>query len=440
MDTEINSPNNTEVSPKKRVLPGSSSSGNPDQKVGVNALNHPKNHYRVLFIITQSETGGAQRFLHTLVSHLDRIKYEMLVAAGPVELGDGNKELGIKNYELLNRLGSGGVKTIQLKHLQREIKLFSDLLALFELRKIIKEFKPDTLFLLSSKAGLLGSFVSKFLIRNSKFKILYRIGGWTFNDPWPKWKKWLWIALEQFSSRWKDYIIVNNKHDLEQARKLKIKPREKIVIVYNGLDVYKMGFLPREEARLKLFKKLSQQADRISQAETIIGTIANFYPAKGLTYLVEAAEHFKNKDNVIFVVVGDGREKENLELKIKNCGLEEKILLLGQIPDAHKLLGAFDIFVLPSVKEGFPWVVIEAMAAKLPVIATKVGAVPEIIEDGKNGFTVDPGKPEQIAGKIQDLLNDERLCQELGIQAHQTVLFKFPLEKMVREIDEILRN
>jgi glycosyltransferase involved in cell wall biosynthesis len=101
---------------------------------------------------------------------------------------------------------------------------------------------------------------------------------------------------------------------------------------------------------------------------------------------------------------------------------------------------AFDIFVLPSVKEGFPWALIEAMAAKLPVVATSVGAVPEIIEDGKNGILVGPAKPEQLAGKINDLLNDERLQQELGIQAHQAVLFKFSLEKMVREVEAILDN
>ena len=397
---------------------------------------------KVLFVITQSEFGGAQRFLHTLVNHIDKTRFEILVAAGP-NFSSKYKVLSIE-YDLLDLLEKEGIKTLKLKHLKREINPFYDVRAVFELKRIIKEFNTDTLFLLSSKAGFLGSFIAKFLIHNSSFKVIYRIGGWTFNDPWPKWKKWLWIALERVGSRWKDVIIVNNKRDLEQAKKLKIKAKEKLALIYNGLDVYKTEFLPKEEARLKLFEKVSRQsvlpvrAGKIFQAEIIVGTIANFYPSKGLKYLIEAAEHFKNKNNIVFIVIGDGQERKKLELLIAKCQLQHKVLLLGQIPDAYKLLSSFDIFVLPSVKEGFPWVVIEAMAAKLPVIATNVGAVPEIIEDGKNGFVVEPARPEQIASRIQELLINEHLRQELGIQAHQTVLFKFPLEKMVREIENLL--
>ncbi|OGN10592.1 MAG: hypothetical protein A3J46_05275 [Candidatus Yanofskybacteria bacterium RIFCSPHIGHO2_02_FULL_41_11] len=411
MITNSNSPNNTKMSPKKRVL----------------------------FVITQSEFGGAQRFLYTLVNHLDKAKFEILVAAGPTESGMRNQDLENKNYELLNRLETEGIGIIRLKYLHREIDLVSDVKVLFELRKVVKGFKPNTLFLLSSKAGFLGSFVTKFLIPNSYLpKVIYRIGGWSFNDPWSTWKKKLWIFLEKLSAKWKDVIMVNNKHDLEQAERLKIRPRKEMKLIYNGLDVYRTDFLNKEEARLKLFEKASKQSGRIFNAEIIIGTIANFYPTKGLKHLIEATEHFKNKDNVVFIVIGDGQERKELELLISNYQLQHKVLLLGRIPNADKLLNAFDIFVLPSVKEGFPWVVIEAMAAKLPVVATKVGAVPEIIEDGKNGFIVEPARPEQIAGKIQDLLNNEYLQQELGIQAHQTVLFKFSLDKMIKAVEDLL--
>ena len=403
MGTKINSLNNTETSPKKRVL----------------------------FVITQSEFGGAQRFLYNLLSRLDKSRYEILVAVS----ADG----GGKLFKLM---GSLGIRANELVHLRRNVSPVKDILAVFEIRKLIREFRPDTIFLNSSKAGFIGSLATVFPSK-IKTKVIYRIGGWSFNDPWPKWKRWLFITLERISAKWKDVIIVNNNHDLEQARELKIRPREKVVLVYNGLDVYKMDFLPRDEARERL---------KISKEKFVIGTIANFYPPKGLKYLIETTEHFKNNNNVIFMVIGDGQERKGLELLITNpkspvgdlgsplrdYQLRHKVFLLGQIPDAYKLLDAFDIFVLPSVKEGFPWVVIEAMAAKLPVIATNVGAVPEIIENSKNGFIVEPARPEQIAAKIQDLLNDEHLRQELGIQAHQTVLFKFPIKKMIKQIEDLL--
>ena len=387
-------------------------------------------------MITQSEFGGAQHFLHTLVTNLDKNQYDILVAAGPNFRND-DKASDAK-YDLLNLLEKKRIKTIRLKYLFRNVNPWRDLLASWELRRVIINWQPNTIFLNSSKIGFLGSFVAKHLIRNTKYKILYRIGGWSFNDPRPKLEKWLWIFLERLSAKWKDVIIVNNRHDLEQAKNFKIRPKEKVVLTHNGIDVYKMEFLPREEARFKLFEKASRKDDGIFQTEILIGAISNFYPPKGLKYLMETAEHFKNRDDIVFFIAGDGPEREKLENLIKERGLQKKVFLLGQVPDVYKLLTAFDIFVLPSVKEGFPWALIEAMAAKLPVIATRVGAMPEIIEDMKNGLIVEPAHPEQIAAKIQKLLNSDHLRQELGIQAHQTVLFKFPLEKMVREIENLL--
>ena len=112
--------------------------------------------------------------------------------------------------------------------------------------------------------------------------------------------------------------------------------------------------------------------------------------------------------------------------------------MIGALNDAFQYLKAFDVFVLPSVKEGFPWSLLEAMAAKLPIIATSVGAIPEVIESGKNGVLVEPKNSKAIAESITTVLSNDKLRQELGIQAHQTVLFKFSLEKMVREVEDLL--
>ena len=377
---------------------------------------------KVLFVITQAELGGAQKFFLELLPRLDPQKYEITVAVG--------KQSQTEESHFIEMLKNHGLNIFQLNWLKRDLSFLfiKDWLAVFELRKLIKKIRPDTLFLNSSKAGFVGSLASVFPGRIKNLKVIYRIGGWTFNDPWPWWKRKFWMLLEKKSAKWKDAIIVNNKHDFQQAAKLKIRPREKVVLIHNGLDVYKNVFLPREEARLKL--KV--------QAKNIIGTIANFYPAKGLAVLIKAAEHFKAHDDTVFVVIGDGKERPALKALIKDLGLERKVFLVGQLPDAFKYLSAFDIFVLPSVKEGFPWALIEAMAAKLPVVATRVGAVPEIIEDGKNGLIVEPGNPEAMAGKIKEIMDSNHLQKELGIQAHQTVLFKFEIDKMVGQIEELL--
>lgn len=369
---------------------------------------------RVLFVITQSEYGGAQRFLHTLVSHLDPAKYDVTIATG----AEGKNNI-FSSSEQKN------VKFLILRNLIRDVSPLNDLKALEEFKNLLLGVRPEVLFLLSSKAGFIGSWAAK--SSRAPMRVIYRIGGWTFNDPWPAWKKTLFLYMEKFSAGWKDTIIVNNEYDLKQAQRKGIKPRGQLELVHNGLDVYKMDFLSKEEAR-----------DRLScKTKTVIGTIANFYPAKGLEFFIETASFFKNRNDVSFVIIGDGKERKKLEKSIKEKGLSEKIFLPGQLSDARRYLAAFDIFYLSSLKEGFPWALLEAMAAKLPVVATDVGAVPEIIQNGKNGLIIPPRRPEIAAEAIKTVLNGPKLAQELGIQAHQTVLFKFSLDKMMEQIEAL---
>jgi len=313
---------------------------------------------KILFLVTQSEFGGAQRFIHTLVINLDKNKYDIMVSAGL----RGDDENG-----LLKLLESPrhGIKIERLKYLKRSVNPFFDFLGYFEIKKLIRKEKPDILFLCSSKAGFLGSLAvatnPKSEARNPK--VIYRIGGWAFNDPRPKWEKKLYIWIEKVSAKWKDYIINNAESDKQQAIKIGIKPKKGILTIYNGIDADKLEFLNREEARKFL---------QLHNSDFVVGTIANDYPAKGLKYLKKAMEDVDGK----LVIIGKGNK---------------------YIPDAYKYLKAFDVFVLPSVKEGFPWVLLEAIKAGIPVVATKVGAVPEIINE-----YIEPGNVDELVKAIKN--------------------------------------
>ena len=385
----------------------------------------------VLFIITQSELGGAQKFLAQLISQLEPNRFEIAIAGG----ADGNKEVAA--------MLPANTKYITVRHLRRNPNVFNDVASLFELRRIIRDFKPDTLFLTSSKAGFNGSWAAKMLPAGfPRPKVIYRIGGWTFNDPWPWWKRLGYRWLEKISAGWKDIIIVNNKHDYDQAIRYGIKPREKLALIYNGIDPYKLDFLESGEAKIRLHEFIAKTRGSFLREGLTIGIIANFYPTKGLQYLIEAfkiLETYNLKPNTYnLILIGDGPERENLESRIKNLELSNKIILAGRIPDAYKYLKAFDVFVLPSVKEGFPWALLEAMSARLPVIATAVGANPEIIENEKNGLIVPPANSHALAGAINRLVASEHLRRELGIQAHQTVLHRFTVRKMVEQVEAML--
>lgn len=380
---------------------------------------------KVLFLVTQSEFGGAQRFIHTLLTHLSRDLYNITVAVGSD--GDGSFSKAVSDL---------GLPCYTVASLKRDIHAWRDLKTIVEIKRVLKVVQPDVLFLNSSKAGFIGALAARPFRR--KMKVIYRIGGWTFNDPWPFLKRRLWIWLEKLSARWKDIIIVNNAFDLEQAKKLGIRPRERLELVHNGVDPYTTEFLTRDEARIKIFEIISRLWGKIFQVKKIVGTIANFYPTKNVKDFILAAADSEINDETVFVAIGDGQERPELEKLIKENGLERKVFLIGKIDDAARYLPAFDVFVLPSVKEGFPWALLEAMTAKLPVIATAVGAAPEIIENGKNGFMVEPGHPEQISERIKEILANDGLALELGIQAHQTVLFKFNVAGMVSKIETLL--
>ncbi|MDP3953822.1 MAG: glycosyltransferase family 4 protein [bacterium] len=377
---------------------------------------------RVLFLITQSETGGAQRFLVNLAKKLDKNKYEIIFSAGP----DGN-------WEIFNELERHNIPTHKLRYARRNVNIISDLLVIFELRKLIESLHPDVFFTNSSKTSIWGPLAINWPTKIKPTpRLIYRIGGWSFNDPRSAFGKWFWKTLEKYFAGYKDVVIVNNTYELEQAKQLGIKPKENVELVYNGVDVNGLNFLNREEARKEL-----GLADNI----LTIGTVANFYPVKGLEYLIEAIKILTidyGLSTIKCVIIGEGEGRPALEIKIKEYGLENNVVLTGRLPDARKYITAFDIFVLSSVKEGFPWAVLEAMSAKLPVVATRVGAIPEMIEDSKNGFIVEPRDSNNLAQAIKKLLDSESLRQEFGIQAHQTVLSKFDEERMVKKIEKLL--
>lgn len=381
---------------------------------------------KILFLVTQSEFGGAQRFIYRLITNLDLSKYDISVATGP----EGNNADGL----LLN-LKKEGFNNFPLKFLKRSINPIIDFLGIIEIHKLIKKESPDIVFLCSTKAGILGSIAA----RISKKRVIYRIGGWTFNDPWPKWKKRFYAWFEKHTAGFKDFIINNAESDRQQAITLGIKPKKEILTIYNGVDIENLNFLSKQRAIKELITKSKTWTLNQDKDLKLIGTVANLYPCKGLEYLIEAAK-LLNDSGKKFIIIGEGEGRRELEDLIKRNNLNN-VFLIGAIPDAWKYLKAFDIFILPSVKEGFPWTIIEAMAAGIPVVATRVGAIPEILTSSENseesGILIDPREPYQIIEAINLLLKEKELINLLVFRAGKIVKEKFNLSKMVGKYEDL---
>jgi glycosyltransferase involved in cell wall biosynthesis len=142
----------------------------------------------------------------------------------------------------------------------------------------------------------------------------------------------------------------------------------------------------------------------------VVGFVGRIEPGKGVLDLVRAMRGVDAR----LVIVGDGPERPSLEAELQLLGIDDRVQLAGERDDVRDLLADADIFVLSSVSEGLPVSVLEAMAAELPVVASRVGGVPELVADGENGFLVPPGNPDELAAAVGRLVEDRDLRRRLG--------------------------
>lgn len=372
----------------------------------------------VLYLITQGEMGGAQLYVKSLAEASKAKKWAVNVA-----LSENN------NNWLNQKITSLGGQIWSLKHLKREISPINDLLVVFELFKLFQKINPDIIHLNSSKIGVVGSFAALiFRIRGKKTKVIYTVHGWVFNEPIHFFKKLLFLVLEKITSHIKDKIICVSEFDKLVGIKLSIKKTNDLITIHNGIKLSKEYFLDHIKAR--------EEIGLFSNNDFIIGTIANFYKTKGLEFLIKAFAMLleKNKEKSLkLIIIGDGEIRQQIEELITYLKLNNKVILLGRINQASKYLRAFNIFVLSSVKEGFPYSLLEAQLAGLPIVATKVGGVPEIIDDGVNGLLATPSDTINLAKKIQILIDNTSIRDKFIQSGIKKVTNNFSLEKMIQQ-------
>jgi glycosyltransferase involved in cell wall biosynthesis len=365
---------------------------------------------KILYVITQADSGGAQKYVLELAK------------AFRGEIATGAEKGG-----LLTEAADANISVYRLYHLQRSIDPLNDIPALYDLIRLVRQTRPDIVHLNSSKAGVLGSFIKPF----TKAKIVYTAHGFVFNEPLSSPVRWFYEFMEQWASKYRDYIIAVSEKDRQSALDHRIIHPHKISVIHNGIPQIK--FLNKTSARQYLGLPLEK---------TIIGTIANFYPAKGIDILIEAASRLdqKKREQLYFAVIGDGYERIKYERLIKKYGLENSFKLLGHRELASHYLLGFDIFTLPSRKEGFPFAILEAMQAGLPIVATDVGGVREALGDA--GVIIPAEQPDTLIRTITEMLytnNPDHGLQALR-QFSQKALERsqnFTAERMIEQTEKI---
>ncbi|MBI2121709.1 MAG: glycosyltransferase family 4 protein [Candidatus Sungbacteria bacterium] len=374
---------------------------------------------KILYVITKSNWGGAQRYVYDLATNLPQNRFEIAAATG----GNGL---------LIQKLRKAGIRIIDIRSFQRDISILKEFMAFWHLFKVFLREKPDVIHLNSSKAGGIGAvaaFLYKLITNNWLLITIFTAHGWGFNEPRAHWQKFLIRIASRTAALFQDKIVVINNADYDAVRSF--IPPHKLSLIHNGIR--RPEFLPRREAR----KFLEEKIGRPLPSDTLtIGTIAELTKNKGLIYLIDAVNQIKTKNKrqkTKVIIIGEGEDRKMLEEKIKICNLQDTIFITGFIPDAEKYLTAFDIFVLPSLKEGLPYTLLEAMAAGLPAIATRVGGIPDIIQNNENGLMVPPSDPQALSTALKTLIENTVIRARLGKQANRTVKTKFTLNAMIEK-------
>ena len=350
---------------------------------------------KILILITLAETGGAQSYVAGLLPGLEG-RFDVIVAAH----GDG---------PLRDAARAAGARFVPLRHVRRPLHPVRDLVGLLELVVLMRRTAPDIVHANSSKAGVLGRLAAA--AAGVPIRI-FTVHGWAFS------------ASSGFVSvlyRWADRLMAPLTTlticVAERERTSGLAARtclaERTVVIPNAVDV-----------------------DAVPQARhdggpPLVVAVGRLAEPKDALTLVRALAGVHDRQFTA-VLIGDGPDRPSVEAEVRRLELQDVVALAGTRDDVPELLARADVFALSSRSEGAPVSILEAMAAGLPVVASSVGGVPELVADGETGLLVPPGDPAAMAAALGRLLEDVDLRRRLGAAGRDRALRCFDVRTQRR--------
>jgi glycosyltransferase involved in cell wall biosynthesis len=378
---------------------------------------------RVVHVITRLDLGGAQEIAIACVRRLDPLRYDATLIAGAGGLLDEDAKR------------SSGFDVRIVPWLVHPIDPLADLHALRCLTRVFDEIRPDIVHAHSSKAGVLVRLAA---VAARVPVVVFTAHGWSFNDTQRPLVRATYGAVERVLATTTDRIYTVSERDRERGIERGIRPREPIAVLHAGIDVAQWAHAcaKRDEGRRVL---------GCSDDDIVVGTIGNLKPQKSPLDLVDAAAlALREEPRLSFVVAGDGELREAVQERIRFHGIGARFRLLGWRRDPERILAALDIFLLLSRFEGLPRSVLEAFAVGVPVVATAIDGIPEVVEDGRTGSLVAAGDVAGAARAIVALAHAPERRREFATHARARLVDDFDLAKMItrleRDYDALLRS
>jgi glycosyltransferase involved in cell wall biosynthesis len=377
------------------------------------------NQEHVCIAITKSNMGGAQKYVLMLATELKNRGKKVTVLAG----GDG---------ELFENLSKAGVECVRLGNSQRDISLVKEVRLANELYRLLSDIRPDVLHLNSSKLGVLGTIVGKLAgIRT----IVFTAHGWAFNENRPGWQKLAFYFLYWITIGMCDMTICVSHKTREQILALPFV-KNKTTVIYNGIT--SPDFYMRDEAR----RQLADQFSFLDRNKKWIAVLAELHPIKGHDILIDAVSDIRDRlSEYQIVCLGAGEREPELRNMVIENKVEEYVYFTGFVDSASRYLQAFEMSILSSRSEAMPLAVLESGLAGTLVLASRVGGIPEVIDDGVTGFLFEKENHTELAKKILTAIELEpeakkNMCDALMKKISES----FSVSQMVEKTESVYRN
>lgn len=347
--------------------------------------------------VCQPTDGGVAHYVRVLAEGLRAQGISVDVACSPGALAGGLRESGVKVFTL---------------PLVRPFSPRRDLSSTLSLWKIIREGGYSLVHTHSAKAGAVGRIAA----RAARTPVVHTPNAWSFLVSQSELERRIYVVVERFLALLSSRIICVSTEELELGRRC-VGATGKLRLSPNGVAVR-----PRAKSRKK-------------GEGLMVGSVSRLARQKGVRYLIEAAEGVcAEREDVRFSVAGDGPDMELLRTEIERRGLQGRFDLVGVVEEPWDYLASLDVFVLPSLWEGMPFTVLEALASGLPVVATDVGGVRDLIPDETYGVVVPPADARTLKNAILRYAGSPRLREDTRAAAQRRVLREFSQERMVEGV------
>jgi len=384
--------------------------------------NEFKTKIRILYI-TQSLGGGVQKFIIQLCQNLNQHQFQITGCCSAEQKGgDGD----IPFSEAFRQIGI----SYFVVPMQRAINPWEDFSSFVKIYRNITRRGFDIVHAHSSKAGVLARIAARLA---GVPLVIYSPHGFSFDGPGNVISKLPYILFEKIASFFSDIIITDSLSEKKLALKYKMGSDEKTFVVPPSINISDYNLKITGKERASCLKKLGIALE--NRVVTMIGRLA---VQKDPYTFILAAKQIKNKQpDTTFLLVGDGPLMDSCLRLIKKLELEDSVKVVGWLRNYKIVLKASDIIVIPSLWEGLPFILLEAMAFAKPIVATRITGIVDVVRDGKNGFLIPPRSPDSLAKKVEQILDNPDVGANLGKEGRITVKKNYLLKTAVSSIETL---